>query len=224
MTEISLEYVCVEPSNKADACVIWLHGLGADGHDFADITPALNLPSNHGVRFIFPHAPSRPVTLNAQMVMPAWFDIYGLDFDGKVDEEGIASAERAVQKLIESQIQSGIPSNRIFIIGFSQGGALALHTALRYQKPLAGVVGLSTYLPLHEDLADKGSHSNKQLPIFLAHGLADPIVPYWMGQKSLTCLQEAGYQPAWHSYPIAHTVSLPECQDLGQWMARVLYQ
>lgn len=223
MTEQALEYITVEPSKKADACVIWLHGLGADGHDFADITPSLNLPPDHGIRFIFPHAPSMPVSLNANMVMPAWFDIYSVDFHGKVDEQGIAQAERALSQLIEKQILEGIASNKIILIGFSQGGALALHAALRYPKPLAGVAGLSTYLPIHESLKDLKSTANNQVPIFLAHGIVDTIVPYWMGQQSCSTLEEAGYKPTWHSYPIAHTVCMPECHELGHWIDRVLY-
>lgn len=224
MTDVPLDYVCVEPSTQAKACVIWLHGLGADGHDFADIVPVLNLAAEHDIRFVFPHAPSRPVTINANMIMPAWFDIFGLDFHSKIDKEGIIFAEKAVQQLIEKQIQDNIPANRIFLVGFSQGGALALHTALRFEKTLAGVAGLSTYLPLHEDLGHKGAQANKQLPIFLAHGKMDPVVPYWMGEQSQTALQTAGYNPTWHSYPIAHTVSIQECQDLGQWMTDILYR
>jgi phospholipase/carboxylesterase len=217
-----LEYLVVEPAQPADACVIWLHGLGADGYDFVDIVPSLNLPQKNAIRFIFPHAPSRPVTLNGNMIMPAWFDIFALDLDAKFDEVGIAEAERLVQELIDQQIQKGILSTRIFLVGFSQGGALALYAALCSKITLAGVVGLSTYFPLQAARMQKKELMTAPLPIFLGHGLLDHIVPYWMGHQSLAWLEEKGYQPVWHSYPIAHTVSLPECQDLGQWISDIL--
>lgn len=218
----ALEYLVVEPTCPADACVIWLHGLGADGYDFVDIVPSLNLPKDNAIRFIFPHAPSRPVTLNGDLVMPAWFDIFALDLNAKIDEIGIAEAQKLVQEIIDKQVKSGISSARIFLIGFSQGGALALYTALSSKIVLGGVAGLSTYLPLQAVMMQKGSFAPAKLPIFLGHGLLDPIVPYWMGQQSLTCLQEKGYSPLWHSYPIAHTVSLPECHDLGRWIGDII--
>ena len=224
MISIELDYICNEPSAQADACVIWLHGLGADGHDFADITPALQLPESHKIRFIFPHAPIRPVTLNANMEMPAWFDIFGLDLHAKVDKEGIEQAEKALHRLIDLQVQQSIPYHRIFLIGFSQGGALTLYTALRYPKRLAGVAGLSTFLPLQQELSEALAQQDKTLPIFLAHGVVDPIVPYWLGQQSSIELQKIGYDPAWHSYPIVHSVSQTECIDLGQWIKDILYK
>lgn len=222
MSNQALEYLVVEPGRAADACVIWLHGLGADGYDFVDIVPSLNLPQDNAIRFIFPHAPSRPVTLNGDLVMPAWFDIFALDLNAKIDEVGIAQAQKLVQQIIDQQIKEGILSTRIFLVGFSQGGALALYTALCSKTVLAGVAGLSTYLPLQAAMMQKGALAAPSLPIFLAHGLLDPIVPYWMGQQSLTCLEEKGYEAVWHSYPIAHTVSLPECHDLGQWISDII--
>jgi phospholipase/carboxylesterase len=222
MSKPQLESIRVEPAREADACVIWLHGLGADGYDFVDIVPSLDLPQGNGVRFIFPHAPSRSVTLNGHMVMPAWFDIFALDIHAKIDEVGIAEGETLIQELIDEQIQSGIDAKRIVIVGFSQGGALALYTALCSKRLLGGVAGLSTYLPLQAAMMQHTDFPHPSMPIFLAHGLLDPVVPYWMGHQSLACLEEKGYSPLWHSYPIAHTVSLPECEDLGHWIRDIL--
>lgn len=222
MSNEPLEYLVVEPARPADACVIWLHGLGADGYDFVDIVPSLNLPPENAIRFIFPHAPSRPVTLNNGMVMPAWFDIFALDLNAKMDEMGIIEAQKLIEQIIEVQIQEGILPSRIVLVGFSQGGALALYTALCSKIVLAGVAGLSTYFPLQAVKSQKEGLMNASLPIFLGHGLLDPIVPYWMGQQSFVYLKEKGYQPAWHSYPIVHTVSLPECHDLGQWISDII--
>lgn len=217
-----LKAIVIEPKEQADACVIWLHGLGADGHDFADVVPSLNLAPNHRMRFIFPHAPHQPVTLNGGMVMPAWYDISAIDLDMWQDDKGIRTAEQNLKALIESVIQSGIPAKRIILIGFSQGGALALHTAVRFEQSLGGVAGLSTYLPLHASLGEERHANNHQIPLFLGHGLMDPIVSYWIGQKSMGYLQAVGFQPEWHVYPMVHTVSLPELNDLGQWMQRIL--
>ncbi|MFI4938133.1 MAG: alpha/beta hydrolase [Candidatus Berkiellales bacterium] len=217
-----LPAIKVEPRGKADASIIWLHGLGADGHDFVDAIPGLGLPLDHGIKFIFPHAPKRPVTINGGMVMPAWFDIAAIDLDARQDEEGIRMAEGALNALIAEVLQEGIHAKRIILIGFSQGGALALHTALRSSEPLGGVAGLSTYLPLHSHLAKENITANKQIPIFMAHGMMDPVVPYWIGQKSYACLQGAGFSPEWYAYPMVHTVCLPELKDLGQWIQRHL--
>lgn len=224
LKEQALTYLTVEPVNKAEACVIWLHGLGANGYDFVDIVPSLQLSVHHGIRFIFPHAPQRPVTLNANMVMPAWFDIYGLDLNAKIDEAGIQFASKSIHRLIEQQIQNGIVPERILLVGFSQGGALALYTALFLDKCLGGVAGLSTYLPLSFISNLKSEDLFLKLPVFLAHGLMDPVVPYWMGHQSVVCLKDLGFKPVWHSYPIAHTVCLPECHALGQWMTYILYK
>lgn len=218
-----LESIIVEPPAKADACVIWLHGLGADGYDFVDIISTMSLKEDHNIRFIFPHAPVQAVTINGGVMMPAWFDIFALDLNAKEDEEGVLRAKDALFEIIRQQIKEGISPKRIALVGFSQGGALALYTALHFEEALAGVAGLSTYMPLHTKIATSKIPANQTIPLFLAHGLMDPIVPYWMGQRSLACLQGAGYNPEWHAYPIAHTVYLPECQDLGRWLLRVLY-
>ncbi|MGD9591040.1 MAG: alpha/beta hydrolase [Candidatus Berkiella sp.] len=212
-----------EPSQKANACVIWLHGLGADGYDFEGITQELGLPLAHGVRFILPHAPTLPVTLNFGYVMPAWYDIIAIDMNAKEHEEGIRISQAILNDLIQDNINDGIPANRIILMGFSQGGALALHTALRYEKPLAGIGCLSGYLPLHRLLEKEKNPANQHIPIFMAHGLMDDIVPLKMANLSLTLLQEAGYQPAWHTYPMAHGVCHEELQDIGKWIMGILF-
>lgn len=212
----------IEPTKTADACVIWLHGLGADGHDFVDAVPSLGLDSSHQIRFIFPHAPMMPITMNGGMVMPAWYDIGAIDLRAAQDEAGIKNSEQAIWALINNQIQQGIKSERIILAGFSQGGAVALHTALRYSKPLAGAIVLSSYLPL-QDLLVKEKHSaNEKLKIFMAHGFMDSVVSYWIGQQSCTHLQTAGFAVDWHSYPMAHTVSLSELHDIGAWIKNAL--
>lgn len=222
MTEALLDAEIIEPKNTADACVIWLHGLGADGHDFIDVVPSLGLPSGHRIRFIFPHAPTMPITMNGGMVMPAWYDIGAIDLRAAQDEKGIKKSEVAIKALIEAQIQAGIKSERIILAGFSQGGAMALHTALRYPLPLAGVMVLSAYLPL-QDLLVKEKHAvNSHIPLFMAHGFMDTVVSYWIGQQSCTHLQAAGFEVDWHSYPMAHTVSLSELHDIGVWIKNAL--
>ena len=218
----AFESIIVEPPRPATACVIWLHGLGATGHDFVDAVEALELPSKHSVRFIFPHAPNQAVTINNNMTMPAWFDIHGLDINAIQDEKGITAAQATLGLLIKDVIQQGIPSDRIILIGFSQGGALALHTAIRFDQPLAGVAGLSTYIPLHRQLAKEQNPANKNISIFLAHGFMDPVVSYWIGQQTLAFLEGAGYEPQWNTYPMAHTVCLPELHALGQWIRGLL--
>lgn len=222
MSSELLERITVEPSMPADACVIWLHGLGADGYDFADIVPSLGLPASHSVRFIFPHAKSQPVSLNAGMAMPAWFDIYALSLEAPIDVEGLARSQHDIEQLIHHEMQKGIMASRIVLVGFSQGGALALSTALQSTLRLAGVAGLSTFLPSPPAISLEKRQQDQSLSIFLAHGLMDPIVPYWMGKTMLETLQNAGFTPQWHTYPIAHTVSLQECQALGDWLRRVL--
>lgn len=217
-----LEAVIVEPKLPAQSSVIWLHGLGANGHDFVDTLPMLNLPSNHTIRFIFPHAPMQPVTINGGIVMPAWYDILALDLEVIPDEAGIKQSEQALRQLITHQIANGISSHKIILMGFSQGGAIALYTALRFPQPLAGVAGLSTYLPLHEKLLKERQTANANLPILLAHGFMDPVVSYWHGQKSSACLKTAGYNVQWHAYPIGHTVCLPELTELGHWLQDLL--
>lgn len=222
MADALLDAEIIEPQSPADACVIWLHGLGADGHDFVDAVPSLGLPAGNRVRFIFPHAPVMPITMNGGMVMPAWYDIGAIDLRAAQDEPGIRKSEQAILALLNDQVQKGIKSERIILAGFSQGGAMALHTALRYPQRLAGAIILSSYLPLQEQLASQKSAANSQLPLFMAHGFMDTVVSYWIGQQSCTHLQAAGFKVDWHSYPMAHTVSMSELHDIGVWIKNAL--
>lgn len=222
MVATLLDALTIEPKSKASACVIWLHGLGADGHDFANVIPNLRLPKNHTIRFIFPHARKQAVTINGGLIMPAWYDITAIDLDAAQDEKGLKKTEKDVCALIKNQIEQGITADRIIVMGFSQGGAVALHTALRYEQSLAGVAALSSYLPLHALVPEERNPANNHISIFMAHGFMDPVVPYWLGQKSYSTLQALGYDPSWHSYAMPHTVSLQELCDIGEWMREAL--
>jgi phospholipase/carboxylesterase len=207
---------------RPDCAVIWLHGLGADGHDFAPIVPELGLPARLAVRFIFPHAPSRPVTINNGYVMPAWYDVRSLDLRQIEDEAGIRASQQQVEALIRREEARGIPASRIVLAGFSQGGAIALHTGLRHGARLAGVLALSTYLPLPHTLAPEASSPNTGVPIFMAHGSADSVIPLVQGIASRDWLEEHGYAVEWREYPMAHSVCAEEITDIGQWLVRVL--
>jgi phospholipase/carboxylesterase len=213
--------VTLEPA-RADAAVIWLHGLGADGHDFVPIVGELPLPAGHGTRFVFPHAPVRPVTINGGMPMRAWYDILGLGGTSPQDEGGVRESEALVKALIAQQVASGIALRRIVIAGFSQGGAIALHTGLRYPEPLAGILALSTYLPLLDRLAPERSEANRGVPILMCHGRQDPMLPYALGQTSCAELQRLGYAVEWKEYRMAHEVCLEEVGDVGAWLNKVL--
>lgn len=217
-----LETVVVETQAPITAAVIWLHGLGADGHDFAGIIPQLQLPAKLGIRFIFPHAPARPVTLNNGFTMRAWYDIYSLNDLHQEDRAGIQTSEQAIGRLIQQQHAAGIPVARIILAGFSQGGALALHTGLHYPAKLGGILGLSTYLPLLTHFAEEAPSANRQTPIFLAHGEQDDILPLALGEKTRDHLRNAGYPVEWHAYPMGHQVCLPEIAHLSQWLSRIL--
>jgi len=197
--------------------VIWMHGLGADGHDFEPIVPELRL--GIPVRFVFPHAPMRPVTINGGMAMRAWYDILGFDRHAKEDAAGIRASATAVGELIEREIERGIPSERIVLAGFSQGGAVALQTALREPRPLAGVLALSTYLPLAASLASERSAANAGVPIFMAHGTSDSVLPFSLGESSRRALEALGYVVDWRSYSMAHSVCLEEIGAIGAWLA-----
>src|SRR3990167_9679736 len=174
--------IIVEPTTNHQASVIWLHGLGADGYDFVPIVNQFNLPTALGIKFIFPHAPIMPVTINAGMKMRAWFDIVALDISGPADEKGIRKTEQKLNQLISNEIESGIVSEKIILAGFSQGGAMALHCGLRYPKKLGGIIGLSTFLPLYERVHLEANPANKNVSIFMAHGTQDPIVPFQFGE------------------------------------------
>ncbi|MFP6781955.1 MAG: alpha/beta fold hydrolase [Gammaproteobacteria bacterium] len=213
-----LQSITIEPPNAANASVIWLHGLGADGHDFEPIVPELHLANDHGVRFIFPHAPIRPISINGGMEMRAWYDIADMGLDRKVDEDGIRDSAQAVESLIDKEQSSGIDSTRIILAGFSQGGAIALHLGLRFASRLAGILALSTYLPLAESLGSEASDAQQQLKIFVGHGIHDPMVPEKLGQRTAQTLSSAGYAVEYKSYPMAHSVCAEEIRDVSQWM------
>lgn len=198
--------------------VIWLHGLGADGHDFTPIVESLRIAH---LRFILPHAPYRKVTINNGYEMRAWYDIYGLTIGSPEDEQGIRESQANIESLIDNEIARGIPSEKIIIAGFSQGGAIALHTAMRYQKPLAGIVALSTYLPLKSTLPLEKSAQNQTCPIMMAHGTEDDVISLDTSRASLACLQAEQYQVEWHEYPISHSVSIDEVSDIGHFLLSV---
>ena len=207
--------------NAPDSAVIWLHGLGADGHDFAPIVAELGLPQNVKVRFIFPHAPMLPVTINGGYVMPAWYDVKSLDLRQEEDTAGIRNSQRQLEALIRRERERGIASTRIVLAGFSQGGAIALHTGLRYDAPLAGVLALSTYLPLPDTIMAEASSANAALPVFMAHGTADSVIPLAHGATSRDLLRQEGYAVEWHEYPMTHSVCAEEITDIGTWLTRI---
>lgn len=211
-----LPAVIVEPAQAATASVIWLHGLGADGHDFEPIVPELNLPANAAIRFIFPHAPSLPVTINGGYVMPAWYDILAMDIDRKVDVKQLEASAQAVAKLIDREVEKGIPSECILLAGFSQGGAVAYQTALSYPKPLAGLLAMSTYFATADTI--QLNSANQNLPIAIFHGLQDPVVPESLGQKAQQRLQALGYAPEYFTYAMEHSVNAAELKDLAKFI------
>ena len=218
MADSLIPHITVEPTNDAQFAVVWLHGLGASGHDFEPIVPELKLPASMPVRFIFPHAPERPVTINNGMRMPAWYDITGLDFDKRADMESFASSSQLVEAFISDQVDKGILAENILLAGFSQGGALALHTGLRYPRRLAGVMALSTYLATGTTLTDEGSDANRETPILYAHGLQDPMIPIGQAMKSRDRLKELGYDVEWHQYMMEHNVCVDEISDISRWL------
>ncbi len=217
MSNCLLETVICEPEGVANASVIWMHGLGADGHDFLSIVPQLQLPSSLKVRYIFPHAPVRPVTIQGGLSCRAWFDIFDLNRLDREDTVGLARSERAIHALVEQEVAAGILPHRILLVGFSQGGAIAQYTALRSSYRLAGVVGLSAYLPLANQV--QPTTNNQSLPVFLAHGSYDPVLPIQLGSRSVSILQALGCVVDWHEYSMEHAVCEKEIADLSHWMA-----
>ena len=220
-----LDVIEIETGKNPTASIIWMHGLGADGNDFVPIVGELGLDSAPAVRFVFPHAPMRPVTINNGYVMRAWYDVSFGDLEGKsrrADEEGVRQSQAQIQALIEREEKRGVAAESVLLAGFSQGGAIALHTGLRHPRKLAGVMALSTYLPLGESLPVEASAANKSTPIFMAHGLFDPVVPLMMGAGSMTFLTGLGYSVEWHQYPMQHSVCAEEIQDIGAWLSKVL--
>ena len=202
------------------SAVIWMHGLGADGHDFVPVVKELGLPPERPIRFIFPHAPMRPVTINGGHVMRAWYDIALDGVARRADAQGIRESQAAIEALIERENERGIPSERIVLAGFSQGGAIALQTALRHRTRLAGVLALSTYLPLAETLAAEAASANAAVPIFMAHGSQDEVIPIAMATESRHRLEALGYPVEFHTYPMPHSVCMEEIGAIGRWLER----
>ena len=217
-----LESIIIETNPQADAAVIWLHGLGADGNDFVPIVEQLQLPSHYAIRFIFPHAPMRPITINQGYQMPGWYDISSLSIVEGEDEAGIKESSAILKQLCQEQEEKGIESERIVVAGFSQGGAVALHCGCRYPKPLAGIMALSTYLPLAETLNDEISESMAETPVFMAHGRQDDVVSYEYGKSSMEQLQNNDIDVNWHEYDMGHAVCMEEINHIRQWLTEIL--
>jgi phospholipase/carboxylesterase len=213
-----LDYLEVVTAQDPDYSVIWLHGLGADGHDFEPIVPYLGLPASLAVRFIFPHALMRPITVNGGAVMRAWYDIIEISTSKGQDEAGIRHSADKVRALIDREVSRGIPASKIILAGFSQGGAMALHVGLRYTQKLAGIMALSAYLLFPEKLNNEHSGANAATPVFVGHGTQDPTVPFFLGQEVVSALEVGQWPVEWHSYPIPHSVSQDEITDIGRWV------
>lgn len=216
------ETVEVTSGEDVAGSVIWLHGLGADGHDFEPIVPELRLPADLPLRFVFPHAPVRPVTMNGGMAMRAWYDIFSIDRDGPIDEEGIRESASTLEALIEREHSRGVPYDRIVVAGFSQGGAIASFTGLGYPEKLAGLMVLSAYLPLQStiaaELAEAQRSQPKDLRIFMAHGTLDPVLPFQLGTQSRDAMRDLGFSVEWFEYPMPHAVCPEEIADISRWL------
>jgi phospholipase/carboxylesterase len=217
-----LETLELETGPRPTAAVIWLHGLGADGHDFEPIVPELSLPDAPAVRFVFPHAPMQAVSINGGAVMRAWYDVYNLQGARREDDAGVRTSQASVEALIAREKTRGVPAARIVLAGFSQGGAIALQTGLRHPERLAGIMALSTYLPLAATVATEASPANRAVPIFMAHGRHDSLIPIERAVLSRDALQKAGYDVEWHEYPMEHSVCAAEIRDIAAWLRRVL--
>lgn len=220
---VTLPCVEIETAEHPVHSVIWLHGLGADGNDFTPIVPQLVDPAWPALRFVFPHAPVRPVTVNGGVPMRAWYDIAGMRIQDKQDEAGLRASINEVEQLIAREAERGTPSRHLLLAGFSQGGAVALAAGLRHFAPLAGIVALSTYLMLGERLAVEGSAANARVPVFFGHGSLDPVVPQPLGMAARNALVTRGHLASWHSYPMAHQVCMEEIADLRAWIGAHLF-
>ena len=219
---MSLEVIEVETAPHPTASIIILHGLGADGNDFVPVARELDLRSVGAVRFVFPHGPTRPVTLNGGYVMRAWYDILGTDLVRREDEAGLRESQTAIEALIAREVERGIPASKIVLAGFSQGCAMTLMTGLRHPEPLAGLAGLSGYLPLAATTAQERSAASRQVPIFLAHGRSDPMIALARATASRDTLLALGHSVEWHEYPMPHSVCAEEVADLNRWLLKVL--
>jgi phospholipase/carboxylesterase len=217
-----LEAIEIETAPSPSVSIIWMHGLGADGHDFVDIVPELHLPARPGVRFVFPHAPMRPVTINGGYVMRGWYDIRDDAGVRREDPAGVRASQKSIEALIQREKERGVLTASIVIAGFSQGGAMALQTSLRYGERLAGVMALSCSLPLADALAAEAASANRDVPIFMAHGTHDPMIPMARAVRARDTLVGLGYRVEWHEYPMPHSVSPEEIRDISAWLATVL--
>lgn len=219
------ECVVVETGKAPVGAVIWLHGLGADGHDFEPVVPELRLPAELPLRFVFPNAPVRPVTINGGVAMRAWYDIRSLDVEGRADETGVRESSATLDALVDAEVERGIPAEAIVLAGFSQGGAIVLHNALRATRRHAGLLALSTYLPLPHTIAAEVENATRPadrgLPVFMAHGTVDNMVPFAAGKESAAIVEKLGYPVEWHDYPMAHGVCPQEISDIRSWLVRV---
>lgn len=222
MEKKALEYIEINPAGKPTASVIWLHGLGADGNDFAGIVPELRLPKDLNVRFLLPHAPHRPITRNQGYVMRGWYDIAQISIPMREDKVGLDASAELLDGLIQQEMNRGVDSKRIILVGFSQGGALALHAGLRYPKTLGGIIALSTYLPLAATLSRPAHQANASTPIFMAHGDADDVIALPIAEHSHKLLREQGYDVVWHLYNMAHSVCALEISDIAAWLLKAL--
>lgn len=217
-----LENIEIETAPHPEIAIIWLHGLGADGNDFVPIVRELDLAGLPGIRFVFPHAKTMPVTINGGYVMRSWYDILGTELTRREDEGGLRSSQLAVEALIAREKSRGIPASRIILAGFSQGCAMTLQTGLRHPERLAGMMCLSGYLPLAGQVAAERSEPSLQVPVFMAHGTQDPVVPFARAEESRKVLETLGYQVEWHAYPMQHTLCLEEVQDIAKWIRKVV--
>ena len=217
-----LETIEIETGSAPSATVVWLHGLGADGNDFVPVVKELRLPSQFRVRFVFPHAPMMPVTINNGYVMRAWYDVTFDGLDRRPDARGIVASQTAIEALLAREKARGIASDRIVLAGFSQGGAITLQAGLRHGESLAGLMVLSSYLPLPETLAAEAAPANAQTPIFMAHGTDDPVINIELARRSRALLAEQGYRMEWHEYPMPHSVCLEEIGEISRWLQQVL--
>jgi phospholipase/carboxylesterase len=217
-----LDAIEIESGPGPGAAVIWMHGLGADGHDFAPVVPELGLPGALPVRFVFPHAPRRPVTINGGFVMRAWYDVRAEGGGRREIGADVRASQRQIEALMDRERARGVPTRRIVLAGFSQGGAMALHTGLRHPDRIAGILGLSTFLPLADTLAAEGSAANRGVPILMTHGTEDATIPIERGLESRDLLRSLGYAVAWREYPMPHAVCDEELRDVARWLRQVL--
>lgn len=217
-----LSAVVVDTASAPHASVIWMHGLGDTGHGWSQVVPELGLPPTLAVRFVFPHAPSMPVTLNQGYVMPAWYDVLAADFQSRADLAGVRASRERIEALVAAERARGVPASRIVLAGFSQGGVIALYTGLRHAERLAGIVALSTYVVDPATFAAEASVANRDVPIFMAHGRRDPVLPFALGEASRRALEAGGWRVEWHAHDMEHSAVIEEIRAVGGFLARVL--